>query len=77
MNQTVKEIGKKVVSLIPSKLWLSWRFKRKFGRSINWENPTTFNEKLQWLKVYDRKPIYSTMVESNCPPRNNNNRFGS
>lgn len=63
MNRTVKEIGKKVVSLLPTKPWLSWQFKKKFGRSINWKNPTTFNEKLQWLKVYDRKPIYTTMVD--------------
>lgn len=63
MNQTVKEIGKKVVALLPTKPWLSWLFKKKFGRKINWENPTTFNEKLQWLKVYDRNPIYTTMVD--------------
>ncbi|MBR7111960.1 MAG: glycosyl transferase [Clostridia bacterium] len=63
MNRTVKEIGKKVVSLLPTKPWLSWQFKKKFGRNINWKNPTTFNEKLQWLKVYDRKPIYTTMVD--------------
>lgn len=63
MNQTVKEIGKKVVALIPTKPWLSWQFKKRFGRKINWENPTTFNEKLQWIKVYDRKPIYTTMVD--------------
>ena len=27
------------------------------------KNPQTFNEKLQWLKIYDRKPIYTTMVD--------------
>ena len=63
MNQTIKEMGKKAVALIPTKPWLSWMFKRKFGRNIDWKNPKTFNEKLQWLKVYDRKPIYTTMVD--------------
>lgn len=63
MNQTVKEIGKKVVALLPTKPWLSWQFKKKFGRKINWENPTTFNEKLQWLKVYNRNPIHTEMVD--------------
>lgn len=33
------------------------------GYRLNLENPTTFNEKLQWLKLYDRKPIYTTMVD--------------
>lgn len=27
------------------------------------ENPRTFNEKLQWLKLHDRKDIYTTMVD--------------
>ena len=27
------------------------------------DNPQTFNEKLQWLKLYNRKPIYTTMVD--------------
>lgn len=34
-----------------------------YGKRLNLKNPTTFNEKLQWLKLYDRKPIYTTMVD--------------
>ena len=34
-----------------------------FGYELNLDNPKTYNEKLQWLKLYDRKPIYSTMVD--------------
>ena len=30
---------------------------------LNLDNPKTFNEKLQWLKLHDRKPIYTTMVD--------------
>lgn len=63
MNRTVKEIGKKIVGLIPDKMWLSWQFKRRMGYKMDWENPKTFNEKLQWLKVYDRNPLYTTMVD--------------
>ena len=28
-----------------------------------WKNPKTFNEKLQWLKLYNRKPEYTVMVD--------------
>ena len=63
MNQTVKEIGKKIVALFPTKMWLSYRFKKKMGYPMDWKNPKTFNEKLQWLKVYNKKPIYTTMVD--------------
>ena len=34
-----------------------------FGKKLNLENPQTFNEKLQWLKLYDRKPEYTQMVD--------------
>jgi len=33
------------------------------GEKLNLENPQTFNEKLQWLKLYDRKPEYTQMVD--------------
>lgn len=30
---------------------------------MNLENPQTFNEKLQWLKLHDRNPLYTTLVD--------------
>ncbi|MCF2657032.1 glycosyl transferase [Lacrimispora saccharolytica] len=33
------------------------------GRKLNLKNPKEYNEKLQWLKLNDRKPEYSTMVD--------------
>ena len=34
-----------------------------FGKSCDLENPKTFNEKLQWIKLYDRNPEYTEMVD--------------
>lgn len=34
-----------------------------FGTRPDFERPKTFNEKLQWLKMHDRKDIYTTMVD--------------
>lgn len=34
-----------------------------FKKHIDWNNPQTFNEKLQWLKLYDRNPEYTKMVD--------------
>lgn len=42
-------------------LKMLWRL--KFHKSLNLDNPQTFNEKLQWLKIHDRKPIYTTMAD--------------
>lgn len=35
----------------------------KTGRVLNLDNPTRFNEKLQWLKLYNRKPLFTIMVD--------------
>jgi hypothetical protein len=33
------------------------------GKRLNWKNPLTFSEKIQWLKLYDRRPEYTIMVD--------------
>jgi len=33
------------------------------GKLLNLKNPQTFNEKIQWLKLYDRRPEYTMMVD--------------
>ncbi len=33
------------------------------GKRLDLKNPKTFNEKLQWLKLYDRNPQYTRMVD--------------
>ena len=43
--------------------YLKLRYRQAFGHELNLENPQTFNEKIQWLKLHDRKPIYTTMVD--------------
>lgn len=47
----------------PDKLYLTLLFRLKMGYWIDWKNPKTFSEKLQWLKLYNRKPEYTTMVD--------------
>ena len=49
--------------LFPDKLYLSLRFRLIFGKWIDWENPSTYNEKLQWLKLYNRKSEYTLLVD--------------
>ncbi len=34
-----------------------------FGREIDFENPKTFNEKIQWLKLHNKNPLYTTLVD--------------
>jgi len=51
---------------LPDKLFLNILYYKYFGKEICFNNPKTFNEKIQWLKLYDRKDIYTTMVDKNA-----------
>lgn len=33
------------------------------GKSINFKNPKTFNEKINWIKLYDRRPIMTKLAD--------------
>lgn len=48
---------------LPDDKYLKKLFKAYFHKELNLENPVTFNEKLQWLKLYNRKPEYTMMVD--------------
>lgn len=43
--------------------YLKMVFPLIMGKPLNLEEPKTFNEKLQWLKLYNRKPEYTMMVD--------------
>ena len=45
------------------KSYIRFMFRVNMKKRLNLKNPETFNEKLQWLKLYDRKSVYSTMVD--------------
>lgn len=48
---------------MPDREYLQRRFRAELGKSLDLDNPQTFNEKLQWLKLYNRKPEYTMMVD--------------
>lgn len=47
----------------PDERYLKAMFTAAMGKELNLENPKTFNEKLQWLKLHDRRPEYTMMVD--------------
>lgn len=38
-------------------------YRLRTGKALDLKNPETFNEKLQWLKVYDHNPRYTNLVD--------------
>ena len=51
--------------LIPDKVWLKLMYRYKFGKRLNLQNPISFNEKIQWLKLYDHNPTHVQLVDKN------------
>lgn len=48
---------------IPDKEYLKLVYRIVFGKKLNLIEPKSFNEKLQWLKLYDRDMRYSNLVD--------------
>lgn len=50
-------------SLIPDKPYLYFMYRAYTGHRLNLSNPRRFNEKMQWLKLYDRQDWYSRIAD--------------
>lgn len=48
---------------VSDKKFLERLFYADMKSKLDWDNLNTFNEKLQWLKLYDRREEYSQMVD--------------
>lgn len=55
--------SKKIFRLLGDEMFLKLKFHGTLGMKLDLNNPKTFSEKLQWLKLYDRKPEYTQMVD--------------
>lgn len=65
-----KKIIGKIINLMESnyikvsdKFFIKLKYEYMMDKKLNLKNPKTFNEKLQWLKLYDRNPEYTKMVD--------------
>lgn len=58
-----EDIKKKYELFCDSELFLRKRFKTKVGYELDLEKPKTFNQKLQWLKLYNCNPLYTELVD--------------
>jgi hypothetical protein len=62
-NLIVLDIFNKISKFLDDEHFLRYRFRIVMGKKLDLENPITYNEKLQWLKLYDRNPIYTKLVD--------------
>lgn len=66
---TRKDIRFSVLSKLGFFNWMSdeqhikTKFKYELGYELDLQNPKTYNEKIQWLKLHDRRSEYTTLVD--------------
>lgn len=61
---------------MPDDLYLKLLYLIFIGKQLNLKNPQTYNEKLQWLKLYDHNPLYTTMVDKYAVKKYVANKLG-
>ena len=59
----MKNLIKKLSRILPDKWYIQLQYFYHFHRFANLKNPQTFNEKLNWLKLHDHNPLYTTLVD--------------
>lgn len=50
-------------SFMDDKAFLEYKFLQKLGFPLDLRDPKSFNEKLNWMKLYDRDPLYTVIVD--------------
>ena len=48
---------------MPDAEYLKKMYKARFKKELNLDNPQTFSEKMQWLKIHDKKDFYGILVD--------------
>ena len=63
LGSLIVVFGYENFKFLSDKTYLKIMFKYFFDKNLDFATPKTFNEKLQWLKINNRCPEYSTWVD--------------
>lgn len=63
-KKIVFSLGMKgMLKFIPDVPYLKLMYWANIGKRLNLDNPKTFNEKIQWMKLHNTNPLYSILVD--------------
>lgn len=69
-------VGSSFAKRLSDEKFLKLKYYAHMGKRLNLSTPRTFNEKLQWLKLNDRKPEYTVMVDKYAVKKYVSDRIG-
>lgn len=65
-----KILGKNLIAVfyrslffLSDEAYIKFIYRLRMGKKLNLDNPVTFNEKLQWLKLNDHNPLYTKIAD--------------
>lgn len=56
-------ISRHLLDWVSDETFLKIKFRQSLGKPLNLAHPQTYNEKIQWLKLHDRDPLYTRLVD--------------
>lgn len=59
----INKIGHMLFDNLSDELYLKIKYFYRMKKKLNLRDPKTYCEKLQWIKLYDRKDLYTKMVD--------------
>ena len=67
LKPAVRAMRRWLAAAIPDRVkdyWIvRYRYRKRRGRSLSLRRPETLSEKIQWIKLYDHKPIYTELAD--------------
>ena len=63
IEEVTRFLANKTSLLVFDKLFCKAKYRRILKKKLNLKNPQGFNEKMQWLKLYDRNPLYTQLAD--------------
>lgn len=63
LNEKTREAAKIITRCLPDRIYLSIAYRAKLGRRLDLNDPKTFNEKIQWIKLNRHDPVLNTLVD--------------
>lgn len=63
MQRILISLLRRLYFLFPDRLYIKMRYLFEMGKALDLDHPKTMNEKLQWLKLYNRNPEYTRIVD--------------
>jgi hypothetical protein len=56
-------LDRRIARMIPDRVFVKLKYWASIGRKLRLDPPVTFTEKIQWQKLYDRRPVYTAFAD--------------